>query len=710
MSSSNEDAQGSASQPQWLKFLAQHRSLVRTAFLVLGVALAALPTVLGVRYGTEYLTLLLATVLFPIGMVGDALRDMFRSGERVTKEDATRLMLMNEAFLFGVNLQVVGFALVATWWEYISGGPDSWKSDEGRWRILVFLLVVASGLALMFLSVQLGRTKERTNSRLSRLVYGYNAALAGMLLLVTLGFTNVLANSYFKPSYDWTTTSIYSLSPGSESKLEGLTKTTRVVVMLPRNDELDTMRRMQALLDNCKTISDKIVVENLSPDIDRERIAQLQQKYNFTDRVGILVLYGNEPNIEYQFIKGSALYTGSNPMGRQRDTRLFKGESELMNAISFVSAGKKKPIVYFTQSDKELDITDSTSKEIDRGAGLLKERLERDNVTVKGLQFSTVEGLKPKNPDFVVSNTVPNDAAMVVLAGPQQPLPDYAIKALREYMTPTGVGEGKPKGKLIVLLDVASTADGSKVRRLGIEDLLTEFQVQVGENRILQVGLLNAGTHPSLVPVTANQSQDVQARNPLAAAFARINLPLFYNVREVRPVTSPPGKPDAGLHQAETILVVPQEVAAWADSDLQANPVELVRNLTKRERRQELLAKISQEDIPIAVTVTDQPPAMDPHARLEGSGGSPRMVVVGDSTFVSNWALEGGRSRTYDLFFGMLSWLRERPTDIGIEPKKQDVYDADPNINFRRLIWLPTALMLVGILGVGTGVWVVRRK
>src|SRR5262249_26735474 len=158
----------------------------------------------------------------------------------------------------------------------------------------------------------------------------------------------------------------------------------------------------------------------LSPDIDREKITQLQDKYKFTDRAGVLVVYGSDPNTEHQFIKYSALYTGSAPFGRQRDTRLFKGESELMTAISYVSEGKKKPIGYFTQGNGELDLGDLSSREVDRGLGLLKQRLEQDNVTVKGLQLSAIEGLKAKNPDIVVSSVVPADASVVVIAGPQQ--------------------------------------------------------------------------------------------------------------------------------------------------------------------------------------------------------------------------------------------------------------------------------------------------
>src|SRR5262249_28385193 len=208
--------------------------------------------------------------------------------------------------------------------------------------------------------------------------------------------TNVLSYAYFNPTYDWTAANIYSLSSQSEKRLEGLTKPTRIYVIWPKQDQ-DTLRRMQGLLDNCRALNERVQVEYLSPDVDREKVSQLQDKYKFADRAGILVAYGTDPSVESQFIKASALSTGSEPFGNQRrDTRYFKGESELMNALSFVSGGKTKPIIYFTQGNGELDINDSTSRDLDHGAGQLKQRLAEDNITVKGLQFSSVEGLKSK--------------------------------------------------------------------------------------------------------------------------------------------------------------------------------------------------------------------------------------------------------------------------------------------------------------------------
>ena len=86
------------------------------------------------------------------------------------------------------------------------------------------------------------------------------------------------------------------------------------------------------------------------------------------------------------------------------------------------------------------------------------------------------------------------------------------------------------------------------------------------------------------------------------------------------------------------------------------------------------------------------------------------MVVIGDSAIVSNQPISFRGIPYYDFFASCVSWLRERPSNIGIEPKKSDVFVLNPTMNTTAMVWVPLVLMLVGIIGLGTGVWVVRRR
>src|SRR5262249_31336016 len=53
---------------------------------------------------------------------------------------------------------------------------------ENWWRIGLCGLSVVGGLAIMFVSLQLARSVERVSAGMRRLLYGYNAALTGLLL------------------------------------------------------------------------------------------------------------------------------------------------------------------------------------------------------------------------------------------------------------------------------------------------------------------------------------------------------------------------------------------------------------------------------------------------------------------------------------------------------------------------------------------------
>jgi hypothetical protein len=691
--------------PEWLGTLGRNRRQAAYGLFILGVLLTILPIWLQVRYKGEYAGVTLATILLPLTAFGLGLWQLLASPGRLSETEAGRLLVLATGGLIGLNLFLVSVALGIKWSETLTGGLETWQGAEG-WRVWVFLLLQLGGLALMFVSLQLGRSEERASPFLRRLVYGYNAVLTGLLVLQILGFANVLAAAYFKPSYDWTTTSIYSLSSRSENILEGLKKPMHVYVILPRNDPLDTFRRTQALMDNFHSVNDKIQTEYLSPDLDRERVSQLAERYHFTDREGVLLVYGTEPNTESQFVKADTLFTGSQQnfmQQRRNEPQFFKGESELINAVNFLSEGKQKPIVYFTQGNGELDIDDLSGRELNQGAGLLKQRLEQDNITVKGLQFVAIEGQKSKKPDIVMATSVPKDASLVVVAGPQQRLPEFGLKALREYMNPTGPDADKRKGKMIVLQDVVLTPKRDAMVKTGLEEFVSEYGVQIGDNRVLQV----SGIVPIPLYVIALINRDIASRNPVAAAFGRGGQFVLHDVRTVQPSTQP--RPEA-RYQADSLLLVPARLAIWTETDLRADPVAQARAVTKMSQ-QAIEAKLSQDDLPIAVAVTEQAAAPDPHA--PPGEGTPRLVVFGDSGLASNWAIqeENPNGRYYDLFFSIVSWLRERPSSVGIEAKKQDIYQVDAaGVNFWRMVGVPAALMFVSIVGLAAGVLVVRRR
>jgi len=259
-------------------------------------------------------------------------------------------------------------------------------------------------------------------------------------------------------------------------------------------------------------------------------------------------------------------------------------------------------------------------------------------------------------------------------------------------------------GKLIVLLDVPPDEAGLRAED-GLGKLLGQHNVRVGSDRILRLPS-NLGTNPVQVFTAMNPDPALRERNLVVAAFAKEVFPL-YGVRTVQAGHAAPG----GKYIVDTLLFAPFEQGIWKEADLAGDPYQIGKNLLVSNKYKE---RISKEDLPVAVVVSEGvPPAgNDPHAMMEAPQQKPRLVVFGSATWSSNRCMAEGTSGApyYALFSSCLAWLRERPSDIGIEPKKSDIFVLKPNTELLRMILLPAIVLFVGVIGMGVGVWVVRRR
>jgi hypothetical protein len=244
----------------------------------------------------------------------------------------------------------------------------------------------------------------------------------------------------------------------------------------------------------------------------------------------------------------------------------------------------------------------------------------------------------------------------------------------------------------------------------GLEPFLGEFGVQVNNNRILAIAG-GAISDPQRVLAIMNPEQFVQQHNAIVDSFARLPCYLYNISRTVEP--KPAGPEGNPRYRPELLMIVPQlqQQAAWAEMNLQTDPITLIKEY---DRKGELEKKLGNDHLPVAVAVTENIPgaAGGPHAMLQGEE-KPRLIVFGNGALVSNVLVDKDTRPPfpyYDLFASCVAWLRERPTNIGIEPKKRDYYAFPPDANVTRMVGLPAILMVVGIVGLGTGVWVVRRR
>jgi hypothetical protein len=698
----------SSSEKHWLESLG--RSKEQTSFVLLGAAVAAAGAgiVLIVLNKPNTMPVIFGCIWAALALFGIGLWTLLREREQMGDADAGRALVVSVGSLLGLGLFLVAVLFVYTWWDTVGGGLEGWQGENG-WRIWVIALIGICGLVLTFAGLLVGRTEEQSNPLLRRLLYGYNAILAGQLVLIILLVINILGYIYLPQESDWTRNRLYTLNPKSQNILKNLENPLKVYVIVDSRDDR-AYEDVSRLLDNARAVNPKVQVETVLRGRQSARVQELMRRYLLIDPLGLLVVSGTEPKEDSQFIKPTDLYEFPpfDPMQRRRtrEEPTFKGEDALMTAITYLEEGKSKPVVYFLQGHGELDISRSVEgNRPQHKADELRSLLEKANYTVKPLRLSAAAQDKPEEGAEVVSAKVPDDASVVVIAGPRTQLGRDTIAALDQYMNPKE--KDKKKGKMLVLLDIVVGPDKQMIRT-GLEDFLARFNVEVGNDRILSLDQNN----PELVIAAPNSAGE--GRNTLAAGLGDAAW-YMADVRTVKSRLSNPGPPQSQSNfQAETLLTTMGR-AVWSESNLD-DPVKIIDDLLRTRKG----IRVSQR-LPLAVTVSEPTGGGmpgDPHAGMFGSGESkPRMVVFGNAAWASDKPLpamfmqnQQANAQYYSLFASSLAWLRERPAGIGIEAKKRDVYEMPPTTNVTRMLLLPGSLMFVSILGLGLGIWVVRRR
>lgn len=296
-------------------------------------------------------------------------------------------------------------------------------------------------------------------------------------------------------------------------------------------------------------------------------------------------------------------------------------EQALTNALKKVIEGKPKK-AYFVQGHGEHDPTSSDPT----GYSGIGDALKTDNFDVQKLTIAQ-EG------------KVPDDATIVVVAGPKADFLAPELDALKAYL--------KRGGKLALMIDPPDKGTAPDVSSLVA--LAHEWGATVGNDLVIDASGLGQliGTDAS-VPVAMPAPHAITEKFGLMTAF-----PL---ARSVTPVEG-----GVGGHTARKLLETSPQ--SWAEADLKG------LYATNRPSR-----NLDQGDKagPITVAVAASAPSGDaPAATPPPAGEAPkpetRVVTVGDSDFVANRAL--GIQGNREIFLNMANWLAQQEDLIAIRPR-----------------------------------------
>jgi ABC-type uncharacterized transport system involved in gliding motility auxiliary subunit len=511
--------------------------------------------------------------------------------------------------------------------------------------------LLASGLVCLLLYM-LGQWREIARlfgKRQAR--YGTLATGSILLVLGILIAINYVLSRQNK-RWDLTAAGQYSLSDQTKRILERLEAPINVLVFAREGE----FPRYRDRLQEYEYTSDQVSVEYI--DVDRQPVVARQyevQSYG-------TVVFDYEGRIERVV----------------SDT-----EQDLTTALIKAVEGEERTI-YFLQGHGEKDIVSSERD----GYSAVADSLALDNFGVESLVL-------------VQEGEVPEDASMVVVAGPTIDLLPAEVDALRTYL--------RAGGKALFLLDPPPTPDAPELPN--VSELLGEWAIDIGNNVVVDVSGVGQliGTDAS-VPVAASY--------PPHAITDRFNLLTAYPLaRSVDPV---PG----GVEGRFADPFVETSPRSWAEADIS----ELVSGeVEMNESEGDVAGPIN---IAAAVSAPVAKPPEPPPDEDSTNGGNQtasvdeeapdqadeegeptletRVAVVGDSDFAANFSL--GIQGNRDLFLNTINWLAQQENLIAIRPREPDDRRVTLTADQQRRVFLIAFLMVPSaVFALGFYTWWRRR-
>ncbi len=476
-------------------------------------------------------------------------------------------------------------------------------------------LIVGGLLVLVGLAASFSDPRELWRRRTTK--YGLNALVMVVLILGVIALVEAVSYRH-NWRVDLTENKRHSLSPQTVKVLQGLTGPVKATAFF-RPDQ-PGKRTAEDLLKQYAARSDgKFTWET----VDADRNPLLAKRYGI-ETYGTVVL---EAAVK---------------AGQVKEEKILDAEEEkLTNGLIRVTREGKR-IVYFLKGHGEKDPANSEKT----GLSEIKGSVEKLNYEVKDLLLAR-------------ETQIPDDAAIVIVAGPQKDLLPNEVDALAGYVARAG--------KVFLMADPFQAP--------GLGSLLERYGLGLGKDVIIDVNpqgrLLGAGPE---IPVVGDYQN-----HPITQGFRYAT---FFPVARTVSVKD---KPPEGVTAQPLARTSPE---SWAET----NQEEIRTGQVKRD------ADEAQGPLTVAAVATVDAQGVSE----ERKGAKARIVVVGDSDFATNAFVN--LSGNKDLFLNTLSWLAEEENLIAIRPKESRstpifLTAAQGQVLFYvPVVLLPLAMIVAGVV------------
>jgi ABC-type uncharacterized transport system involved in gliding motility auxiliary subunit len=516
--------------------------------------------------------------------------------------------LATPALFLGLGGVVAGFIL---------------QNYRPSWTKVWPALLIAGGLVLLFglYASFASNVRRALAGRATR--YGLNAAVLVVLIIGVIALVEAVS---YRHSYrvDLTENKRWSLSPQTVKVVGELPVPVKAVAFF-RPDQ-PGKRTAEDLLKQYAGRSDGKFTWEV---VDADRNPLLARQYGF-ESFGMVVLE-------------AALKDGQKKQEKLQDL----DEEKLTNGLIRVTRPGKR-VVYFLKGHGEKDPASNERT----GLGQMKAAVEKLNYDVKDLLLAR-------------DATVPDDATIVVVAGPQKEILPKEIDALVAYVARAG--------KVLFMVD--------PFQNPGLGPALERWGLALGNDVIIDISPTGqrAGAGPE-IPVVFDYLS-----HPITRDFR------FATFFPVSRTVSVKDKPPEGV-SAQGLARTSGE--SWAE----ANQDQIRTGQVKPDP--------GEARGPLTVAAVATIDAKD--APAERKSAKARVVLVGDSDFAANEFVNLSGNR--DFFLNTLSWLAEEENLIAVRPKDSRPAPVFLTAAQGQMVFLVPVVLIPLAVIVGGVVAVARRR
>ncbi|MBO55683.1 MAG: hypothetical protein CL886_08505 [Dehalococcoidia bacterium] len=518
--------------------------------------------------------------------------------------------------------------------------------------VIIFGAILIGVIAVIYFSTVTAAFLSRTGR------YGTNslimlAAFMGIILLVNvISFNN-------NQRWDNTATQQFSLATQTKNLLEDLNQPIKATAFF-REDMAsfpDVVRAQQMLARRAK------VEDTFSEFSNRNTLFS----YEFIDPDINPEIARNYGISTYESIVIEAIGNGQTNMVTRTDESYSELEQDLYTSILVVSGQEKRKIYFLSQhGEKNINRTDPD------GLSTLKDSLESFNYEVEALRLSTTSD--------VVS--IPDDTALLVIAGPTADMPDSHKDALNRYLSGyDSTGQARIESARLIFMAEPDTSDSFK-------EFLAQWGILLGEGYIFDKERSD--------PITPQRIR-LSSYNPVAP--------------EVQQIVRPRGIPleisfmqgASAIFVAEDGLRIPVEIARTSPTSYLIDDIERTEPIESGDNPDPSGIFIPAYYIQAVGQVgSPAPTSAAPQHQIS------QMVIFGDSDFATNKFVNSGSGES--LFLNSANYLLGDFSLVSIHNRQTVFREFNLDKNEYKFVRLSSWFFLPVLMGLlATLVWWIRR-